>query len=37
MKKFAAKKLGYGNPKGDFWFIGAEEGRSAASFHQRAV
>jgi len=21
MKKFAQTKLGYGNPKGDFWFI----------------
>jgi hypothetical protein len=35
MKKFAAKKLGYGNPKGDFWFIGPEEGGSAASLHER--
>jgi hypothetical protein len=35
MKKFAAKKLGYGNPKGNFWFIGPEEGGSAASLHER--
>jgi hypothetical protein len=35
MKKFAQTKLGYGNPKGDFWFIGPEEGGSAASLHER--
>jgi hypothetical protein len=35
MKKFAAKKLGYGNPKGNFWFIGPEEGGSAASLYER--
>lgn len=35
MKKFAQTKLGYGNPKGDFWFIGPEEGGSAASLQER--
>ena len=35
MKIFAQTKLGYGNPKGDFWFIGPEEGGSAASLQER--
>lgn len=35
MKKFAQTNLGYGNPKGDFWFIGPEEGGSAASLQER--
>jgi len=35
MKKFAQTKLGYGNPKGDFWFIGPEEGGSAVSLYER--
>lgn len=34
-EKFAQTKLGYGNPKGDFWFIGPEEGGSAASLRER--
>lgn len=34
-EKFTQTKLGYGNPKGDFWFIGPEEGGSAASLQER--
>ena len=35
MQKYISTKLGYGNPKGDFWFIGPEEGGSATSLHER--
>ena len=35
ISNYAQTKLGYGNPKGDFWFIGPEEGGSAASMQNR--
>jgi hypothetical protein len=28
LKKYVNKKIGYGNPSGDYWFIGPEEGGS---------
>ncbi len=35
MEKYIRTKLGYGNPEGDFWFIGPEEGGSIASLTER--
>jgi hypothetical protein len=35
ISNYAHTKLGYGNPKGDFWFIGPEEGGSAATLQER--
>ena len=35
INKYASIKLGYGNPNGDFWFIGPEEGGDASSLMER--
>ncbi len=35
MENYISTKIGYGNPKGDFWFIGPEEGGSISSLNQR--
>jgi hypothetical protein len=35
MENYIATKIGYGNPYGDYWFIGPEEGGSAASLQER--
>lgn len=35
IEKFISSKIGYGNPYGDYWFIGPEEGGSAASLQER--
>lgn len=32
---FTSTKIGYGNPEGDYWFIGPEEGGSVSSLNQR--
>lgn len=37
MQKYISTKLGYGNPKGDFWFIGPEEGGDASSLIERVA
>ena len=37
MQKYISTKLGYGNPKGDFWFIGPEEGGDASSLIERVT
>lgn len=35
MENYIATKIGYGNPYGNYWFIGPEEGGSIASLNQR--
>lgn len=35
MENYIATKIGYGNPNGDYWFIGPEEGGSISSLNQR--
>ena len=35
LSKFSKIKLGYGNPEGDYWFIGPEEGGSIESNEDR--
>lgn len=35
MENYIATKIGYGNPNGNYWFIGPEEGGSISSLNQR--
>ena len=35
MEAYISTKIGYGNPNGNYWFIGPEEGGSVSSLNQR--